>query len=334
MLLPDNTTIIVKGVVLMAVCDLPAKCECLNFTQYNGFYGCPSCLCRGNTFRLETCGSNVHVYPYTDNCILRTSQQSVEFAATATPDRPVMGVKGSSILSRIMPDFVKGMGIDRMHGADGGLLKKMMKLLLDVKFRSAPFSLYNVIDLIDARILSIKPPAFIHRMPRTVRDVINWKTSELKCFLFYYSIPIFEGVMRMDYYEHYLRLVIALKILSSEAITEPMLLTAHDLLCRFVREFEIMYGIQFCTVNIHQLLHYSEYVKNLGPLWAYTCYEYENLNGLFLKQIHGTLRIDTQIARSQNVFLKIIGHIESVQNEKIKEFCLKKTSKNYRATVS
>lgn len=177
-----------------------------------------------------------------------------------------MGVKGHTVISKIMPDFINGMAIDRMHCIDGGVMKKLMTLFFDQKYSDTPFSLYAVIDIINRRLISIKPPKFIHRMPRSVIDLMHWKASELKCFFFYYSIPVFENVMRADYFEHYLRLVIAIKLLSSDVITDFMIQVAQDLLRRFVREFQDMYGIQFCSINIHVLLHLGNCVKKLGPL--------------------------------------------------------------------
>jgi len=40
---PNNNYTIVKDVLLIETCDLPAKCECLNFIQFNG---CHLCLCK------------------------------------------------------------------------------------------------------------------------------------------------------------------------------------------------------------------------------------------------------------------------------------------------
>lgn len=57
--------------------------------------------------------------------------------------------------------------------------------------------------------------------------------------------------MRVDYFEHYLWLVIAITILSSDQITDFMIQVSQDLLRRFVRKFQDMYGIQFCSINIH-----------------------------------------------------------------------------------
>ncbi|KAK0072981.1 hypothetical protein PV325_010430, partial [Microctonus aethiopoides] len=44
--------ITVKGIMLMGTCDLPAKCQCLNFKQFNSDYGCPSCLCKGERVQI------------------------------------------------------------------------------------------------------------------------------------------------------------------------------------------------------------------------------------------------------------------------------------------
>lgn len=159
-------------------------------------------------------------------------------------------------------------------------------------------------------------------MLRSVTDLIHWKASELKMFFFYFSIPVFEGIMRLDYFEHYLRLVIAVTILSSNEMTGHAITVADNLLHKFVRESETMYGVQFCSINVRQLLHLAECVRNLGPLWAYSCYEYENINGELLKLIHGTWHIDTQIANSQSQFIKMIRLIEELPEGKIRHFCL------------
>ncbi|CAL1685139.1 unnamed protein product [Lasius platythorax] len=321
--LPDNNNIIVRGIVLMGICDLPAKSECLNFIQFNGDFGCPSCLCKGERVPILPKGF-VHVYPYNDQLQLRTSQQSVEYANLATSDHPIMGVKGHSVFSKIMPDFIKGIGIDRMHCADGGVIKKILMLLSDVKYRNKVFSLYPVLDAVNDRLIAIKPPKFVHRMPRSIADLIHWKASKLKMFCFYYSVPIFEGIMRVDYFEHFLRLIIALSILSSDFITEHMMEISKDLLHRFVREFQLLYGIEFCSINLHQLLHLPDCVRNLGPLWAYTCYEYEDINGQLLKLIHGTSHIDSQIAQSQHQFIKMRRFIELLQEDDVRNFCLRR----------
>lgn len=72
-------------------------------------------------------------------------------------------------------------------------------------------------------------------------------------------------------------------MLNSEHITFSMINVTREFLNKFVSEFESLYGLQFCSINIHQLRHLSDNVIKLGPLWVLSCYQYENLNGLFLK---------------------------------------------------
>lgn len=85
-----------------------------------------------------------------------------------------------------------------------------------------------------------------------------------------------------------------------------------------------MYGLRYCSINIHLLIHLPDSVKNLGPLWAHTCYESEDLNGQILKLFHGTWHIDSQLARSQSQFLTMIRLTDLSQNEKVINFCYAK----------
>ncbi|CAG5073433.1 Protein of unknown function [Cotesia congregata] len=321
--LPDNHQIIVRGVVLMGVCDQPAKSDCFNFMLYNADFGCTSCLSRGQSLRTDA-GGHVHVYPNEPQIQLRTSLQTVAKGNLATPDQPIMGVKGNSALFLIMPDFIRGTAIDRMHCCDGGVIKKILRLLFDSNYSDNAFSLRAVIDQIDDRLIGIKPPKFVHRLPRTITDLKHWKASELKIFCFYYAIPIFEGIMRLDYFQHLLKLIIGLHILSCDVITYGMIEVARDLLNCFVREFEQLYGLRYCSINIHLLEHLPDSVKNLGPLWAHTCYESEDLNGQILKLFHGTWHIDTQLARSQSKFLTMTRLIDQSRNDKVRNFCSEK----------
>ncbi|KAK0166564.1 hypothetical protein PV327_004058 [Microctonus hyperodae] len=90
-----------------------------------------------------------------------------------------------------------------------------------------------------------------------------------------------------------MRLIAALTISCSDSISHALLETAEDLLKRFVR-----------------------------PLWAYTCYKYEDLNGKILNLIHGTTHIDTQIANSQNQYIKMMRLMEALPGGDLREFCL------------
>lgn len=54
-------------------------------------------------------------------------------------------------------------------------------------------------------------------------------------------------------------------------------------------------GERHATINLHYLLHLTEMVKDLGPLWANTCFEFESANHTIKKLFHGTKKIDMQV---------------------------------------
>jgi len=50
------------------------------------------------------------------------------------------------------------------------------------------------------------------------------------------------------------------------------------------------------TINIHNLLHLPTVVRNLGPLWAHSCFPFESANGELLKLFHGSQVVDKQVS--------------------------------------
>ena len=73
------------------------------------------------------------------------------------------------------------------------------------------------------------------------------------------------------------------------------------------------------SANVHNLLHLSECVRNLGPLWAHSCFPFENTNGDLLKLFHGSQGVEKQVQflyqtplseQPDNLILRVQGHID------------------------
>lgn len=47
-------------------------------------------------------------------------------------------------------------------------------------------------------------------------------------------------------------------------------------------------GDRYCTANVHQLLHFADSVRNLGPLWAHSSFPFEDTNGWLTDLFHGS----------------------------------------------
>lgn len=48
-------------------------------------------------------------------------------------------------------------------------------------------------------------------------------------------------------------------------------------------------------MNVHLLRHIPGCVRNWGPLWAYSCFAFESMNGHLKKFFHGTKNMNTQV---------------------------------------
>lgn len=54
-------------------------------------------------------------------------------------------------------------------------------------------------------------------------------------------------------------------------------------------------GEKAMTANVHQLRHLVYFVRLFGPLWVYSCFGFENMNGCLTSMIHGTRHIAEQV---------------------------------------
>lgn len=65
-------------------------------------------------------------------------------------------------------DVVDGVAVDYMHGILLGVRKQLLKLWLDSQFSGEDWYCGTLVALIDERLMSIKPPNVITRVPRSL----------------------------------------------------------------------------------------------------------------------------------------------------------------------
>ena len=49
------------------------------------------------------------------------------------------------------------------------------------------------------------------------------------------------------------------------------------------------------TINLHLLRHVVSCVHNWGPLWAYSCFSFEGMNGQLKSFFHGSRNMNKQV---------------------------------------
>ena len=307
----NGETKTVKCILLSGTFDAPAKCLFQNMVQFNGFFGCPYCLNPGVTLKTSSTGAgHSHVYPYDrendGQTGQRTHKQTVSFAMEAerlktsghSGRESVKGVKGFS-WPMYFPkfDLICGTAVDYMHSVLLGVVKMLLILWTDRSHNSEPWFLGpEKIKVLDKRFLSIKPPYKITRTPRSIiGNMAHLKASELRAFLLFYGLPCLWGLLPEEYFQHFLLLVDAVFVLLQDSISPEQLSKSARMLKHFCLRVESLYGKRYETFNVHCLLHLVPCVENLGPLWASSCFCYEDYNGDLRKLFHGTQNVEFQI---------------------------------------
>lgn len=295
---PDiQNPINVKAWIICGTCDLPAKALFLNMKQYNGKFGCHKCKQPGE--RLE----KRQVYPYKKNMNLRTEAETLRQADRVTT-HPICGVKGQSIISFLAYKWITTTTLDPMHCIFSGVMKMMLKLWFDKKFSKENFSVSGMVDLIDEKIKNLLSPEFVQRRPRSIKEHLKfWKASELKNFFFYFSIPLLKDILEQEYFDHFKLLVIGISLLCQPSISEQMIRDSSRALHEFVRRFEHLYGRKFMSCNVHSLLHLPEIVRKMGPLWTFSCFDFEDINGKLKNLVHGSKNAQLQVYFGASLFI-------------------------------
>ena len=279
----------VRACLLMAVFDLPARGIATNFVQFNGYYSCTYCLDAGEHT------SHRHVFPPEADHEPRTTSSIEQCAMEAIESgHPVYGVKGNSVLSAYI-SIIDAVPVDYMHALLEGVSRRLLSTCLDSKNHACRFYLGGVTKEIDKRLYRIKPPQEFRRTPRSVTAMKQWKASEFRAWLLFYSLPVLSDLLPADYIYHLALLVSAIHILLGDAIKTADIDIAQEQLELFYKLAPQLYPAKICTANMHSLIHLSRFVHSWGPLWCYSCFGFESMNGHLRKYCHGTRNVLSQL---------------------------------------
>ena len=263
---------------------------------------------------------HTHAYPFDESNLttgpgeLRSHAQTLKFAAEAAKEtsqdgnhHTVKGVKGFSWFMFVPKfDVIRGVAIDYMHSTLLGVVKMLLTLWCDKTYKVEPWSVASRMKEVEDRFMKINPPSCITRLPRSLSaNFSHLKASELRTFLLFYSIPCLYGILPEQYFQHYILLVEAIYLLLQDSISLDDLTKAAALLKHFCVRMKELYAERYETFNVHCLLHLTERVFDLGPLWTHSCFCFEDFNGELRTLFHGTQGIEEQIVLAVRIQQKI-----------------------------
>lgn len=116
-------------------------------------------------------------------------------------------------------------------------------------------------------------PSSFDRPPRNIAEKLTsgYKAWEFLLYLYGLGPGLLYGVLPEMYYTNYCKLVFGMRLMNQHKITLENIRDAHEALCSFAQEFEIIYcqrlptRIHFVRPCVHSLVHLPREVLRLGP---------------------------------------------------------------------
>lgn len=249
-----------------------------NRLQFNGKFGCSWCyqqsVYKSRSMRYlftETIPEErTHDKYLEDVKTLRASYKKLP-KTKKNENYTVKGVKGPSVLPSL-PNFdcIWGFPHDYMHAVLLGVSRQLWnfwsKWHLNVEDRKE----------INRRLLEIRPPSEIHRVPRALKNKQLWKATEWRSWLLFYSVPVLTDILDDELLDSYKLLVRSIQKLLSQNLSEDDLLASEIDLLKFIHDCQQFYGDSFMTFNIHSLRHIVQSVRKNGPSSNNSAYIFEN----------------------------------------------------------
>lgn len=291
--------------VAICTCDSVARAAIQNVKQFNSEYGCSWCY--QQSVRVRKGLGFVQAYPY--NCSIKTRNNHTarnEALQAHTEQIEMYGVKGPSPLMCFHDfDIIDGFVVDAMHCIDLGVTKTLVLMWFTSANHNEVWYIGRYINEIDKRLLAFRPPSYITRLPRSMSERKYWKASEWRNFLLLYSLIVLKGILPHNYLQHLMLLVDSVYLLTKDSISQMEICTAELLLHKFVQDYELLYGVKYMSYNLNLLLHLPNTVRYWGPLWCYSNYTFENVNGLLGNMYHGTQAVPKQICNTFSLFMNM-----------------------------
>jgi hypothetical protein len=141
-------------------------------------------------------------------------------------------------------------------------------------------------------------------------------------------------------YNHILLYIVFLRILTQDFISENDIEEAQELIVLFSKDFELLYGVEKVTFNLHGHLHLASQVKMFGPLNKISAFPFEGMFNYTGKFKHGTRALVRQIANGVELDKYILfqspSEIDRIKNHCLRSFLkdIKKKKQNNFAAIS
>jgi hypothetical protein len=262
-----------------------------------------------------------HIYPFNCNDPKgppRTKENYLDDIEKHNDTNDVVhGVKRDCCLNYLKYfNAVESTCIDYMHSILEGVIKNFFNYWFEKPINSK-FSLGKYMKEIDKRLLRIKPPKYIPNTPRSIYTHNLWRAHEYSTFILFYALPVFNGLMGIEYYNNLKKLVIILENLLRPEININELKNVEKVIFEFVEELseseDALYPKSIMLSGVHEMLHLVD------------CFPFEELNRKIMSFTHGHDLIGEELYKIYSTSRILLKYVYSgkIKNSKIKSFITK-----------
>ncbi|XP_032780332.1 uncharacterized protein LOC116918704 [Daphnia magna] len=251
--------------IVLYVCDAPARSFVKFIKSHSGFFGCPYCIQEGEYHGWTLFLKNVSV--------LRTD---FSFRQRVHEEHHV----GNSDLETLNCDMILDFPNCPQHLIDLGVTRKLMR-----KWFSGP----RPNKLRPAEILKLSTrmvelekfiPFEFARKPRSIDFFPQFKSTE---FALFNSPVVLQNILPEREFKNFLVFHVAVKLMSSKKYCYSLNDYIKTLLLFFVVDCLAIYGDEFISYNVQNLLHLGEQILRFGPLYKFSAYLFESYYQIFKK---------------------------------------------------
>lgn len=150
------------------------------------------------------------------------------------------------------------------------------------------------------------------RLPRSVEDIEHWKATEFRQFLLYTGPVVMKGKLSKIQYKHFLCLHVAIRILCSVKCIS-LNRYAKSLIRCFIIRYKKIYGSEYITYNVHNLLHLCDDVLLYGQLDNFSAFKFESYMSKIKRRMKNS-RYPLQQIYNRVIEDRKLPYIEKINN--------------------
>lgn len=264
-------------------CDVPAARKVGGFVGHRGKRGCNRCF---KLFPTQHFGDNpdysgFHKSDWEPRChALHVWYALQQEAAKTQMERKAVeamyGARYTSLYELPYYNAVSSCIVDPMHCLFLGIAKHFFKVWVSNNVLTE-----KEFAVIQNKVDSFKTPSDIGRIPYKINSKFaGLKADQWKNWTLYFSLFSLKGILPPRDYDCWLTFVKVCSKICRKTIDLKELDGIDEGIEDFCTKFQLLYGKESLTPNMHLIGHITDCIRDHGPVYAFWLYAFERVNGI------------------------------------------------------